>query len=71
MSSADLVIKDLAMELADMEMRWLEAVSEGAGYRHTLLAALDQLQQTQQKAFVLERRLQQVMGFQAWHPEEL
>lgn len=66
----DIVMADLAGELADMEIRYVEALADGASYRHAYLAAIDQLHVTQDKLLNAERRLAQVMGLRTWHIEE-
>jgi hypothetical protein len=67
----DLVIKDLAGELADLEVLYLEAMSDAITHRQLYLSTLDAYFLLSRQYRGLQQRLEQLTGMRAWHPEEL
>ena len=69
--SNQLVIEDLAGELADMEMLYLDAFSDAMTHRELYLSVLDAYHLLAKQYRGLQQRFDEVTGMRAWHPEEL
>lgn len=71
MTSADMAIETLAIEVVEAEDDLVSALTEGESYRALLREALRLLHAEQSRANRMERKLRQFMGFEEMHPEML
>lgn len=67
----ELVIQDLALDCADLDLERIEAVAEAATYRQLLLIALEGWETEKCRADASTQRLRQLMGREPWHREEV
>lgn len=76
-TSSDMVIEDLAAEVAEIEESLVEAVAEGDSYRSLLRVALalyaeerERNQRLERRCKATDQRMREFLGDEEMHPEQ-